>query len=399
MPARAHPPTGVSSSLHGAWARLRFGQNRRRAPDVVHHHADVRVAALGSHLECCRDDPLDARRQGRRRERAPGLTGLALDQQLPEQHPQRIHIARLGRLTPLNLLGRTIGQRKRVAQVKPDRSPVRGRQLGPDEPDAFAVVDHEDRIGAELAVNEPIVMERLERLPDPDGDAQRRRHVEGAAGIENFTESGALDPLERHEALAGVRHAELVHPLHAAERVGRGRERARLSPHRGHEWPIARELVSHDLERDRSAVSDVLGAVQHDVAAHRGDGVDSVARPDDGTRETQAEFGCGYGLWPSADRHVARRRACCRSASSAESRPDRCRPGLRTHRTARWLIRPFAGGRSAVGIKPLRAVLVKSGMRARKHLPKCERCPKPKPTRGSSGPTVRTEETLTAGAP
>ena len=64
-------------------------------------------------------------------------------------------------------------------------------------------------------------MKRLERLPDPDRDAQRGGHGERTAAIEDFAKGGALDPLERDEDLAGVRHAEFVDPLHSPENVSR----------------------------------------------------------------------------------------------------------------------------------------------------------------------------------
>ena len=243
--------------------------------------------------------------------RAPGSVARpACDQQLSQQHSQRIDVGRLGRLSALDLFGRAIGQRECVAQAKADRSPVRRGQLGADEPDAFAVRDHEHRVGSEVAVKKPIVMKRLERLADTDGDAQRGGHNERTARTEDFTEGGTLGPLERDEELAGVGHVEFVYPLHATENVGRYGERAGLLPHRGHESRVTGKLVPQYLQRDRSAITDVLGGVEDHVAAHRGDGVDPVAGLDNGTSQAQAEFWCRRQLAGSVRRSAASQPEC-----------------------------------------------------------------------------------------
>jgi hypothetical protein len=63
-----------------------------------------------------------------------------------------------------------------------------------------------------------------------------------------------------------------------------------LIPHGRHELRIPGELVSQHLQRDRSTVLDVLGAVHDDFAARRRDRIDPVTGLDDGTGE--AQFRC-----------------------------------------------------------------------------------------------------------
>ena len=116
---------------------------------------------------------------------------------------------------PLQLFGREIGRRRRVAPAKTDRGPVRGGQLDADEGDMFHAVvvpDEQHRVGSELAMNDPVVMKRLECLADLAGDAQRGRRIERTACIEDFTECGALGALECDEQRAGLRRAAFVHP-------------------------------------------------------------------------------------------------------------------------------------------------------------------------------------------
>jgi hypothetical protein len=181
----------------------------------------------------------------------------------------------------LGLFRRAIGERERVLGAPTDRRAVRRRQLRPENPDPFSVVHHDDRIRAEPAVHEAVVMKRLERFSDPDGDAQRGRCSECTAGVENVTQRRALDPLQGDEKLACLGLAGLVDALHPAQDVGRCREGEGLRAHRRHEFRVAGKYVSQDLQRDRTALMSVLGAVDDHVVIDRRDGVDAVSRSDD----------------------------------------------------------------------------------------------------------------------
>jgi hypothetical protein len=77
-----------------------------------------------------------------------------------------------------------------------------------------------------------------------------------------------------------------------------------LIAHGRHELRITSELVSQHLQRDRSTVLDVLGAVHDDFTARRRDRVDPVTGLDDGTCE--AQFRCRRRFARRSGRHVAR---------------------------------------------------------------------------------------------
>src|SRR5262249_56262828 len=107
-----------------------------------------------------------------------------------------------GCLAALDLFRRTVGCR--LVQAKADRSAVRCGELDADEGDmlrAVGVRNNQDRLGSELAVNDLAVMERLERLADPAGDAQGSGRKERAARIEDFTDRGPLRPFAAPEHL------------------------------------------------------------------------------------------------------------------------------------------------------------------------------------------------------
>jgi hypothetical protein len=60
-PTAAHAATWVPPGLRRAVTRRPLGDDCRRAPDVIDHHADVPIAALGARLERRRDDPPNGR--------------------------------------------------------------------------------------------------------------------------------------------------------------------------------------------------------------------------------------------------------------------------------------------------------------------------------------------------
>ena len=286
-------------------ARAGLGRRERclRAPHVVDHHADVRVAALRSGIERCHDDPVDRRR--RRGSGAGRHICLGRRQHRPKQHAERIHICRLGSLLALDLFRRGIRRQRRGAQATPERGPVGSDELDTDKRNLVSPVivgHHEHRVGIELAVNGAVMVKPLERLADLTGDAQRRCRIERASSVEHLTKRGPLRSLERHEHVASICRAAVVHPSHAAVRVRRRGELPGLLPHGRRELRVGGEVVAQHLDGDRSTIADVLG----DVATHGDERVDAIASVDDrsGEAETALRRSLGH-LSCAAHRHRA----------------------------------------------------------------------------------------------
>jgi hypothetical protein len=190
---------------------------------------------------------------------------------------------------------------------------VRGGELNADEGDmlrAVGVWSNQDRIGSELAVNDLAVMERLERLADPTGDAQGSGRKERAARIEDFTERGTLGPLDGHEQPTIVHRVAFVYSRHTPVGVRKQGQRVGLIPHRVHECRVCREFVPEHLQRDQPLIPDVLCRVNDHVSAHRGNGVDTVSALDDGSSEMQAALGSRRRLSGVVDGRAASHAAC-----------------------------------------------------------------------------------------
>ena len=266
---------------------------------------------------------------------APGVERPLARVELVEHEAERVEVASDRRALAGELLGRHVSGRPADLRLGPDLARRHGQAEVHDARAAAAVDHHVGRL--QVAVQDAAVVRR--------GEAR----AELARDLERLVLRQPADPPEqRRQILAvDVLHREEVPAVHLADVVDAAHVRVRHLPRRPHlreepieQRPVRGEAVRQELQRDRLAELQVVGAVDlaHPAAADQPD--DPIALREDGARREAARA-------RSNPRTPGGRRARTR-ASPRRRRRDRRRRETRRHlRRRRARLAARAAGRVA----------------------------------------------------
>jgi len=117
--------------------------------------------------------------------------------------------------------------------------------------------------GLDVAMNDPGVVGRSQRIGDPDSEREQRFHLQWLAGDALF-QGGALQILHDDEG-AAVLFTDVIN--RADVRVIQGRRSLGLAPESAQGFGIAGEVIGQKLESDESLEPAVFGLIDHPHAA------------------------------------------------------------------------------------------------------------------------------------